>query len=57
VIDGDLLEGLEEPLQQPGGVLLAVASGESAAGIAGALGEVEVADVTKADDRAALPGW
>jgi hypothetical protein len=55
VVDAHLAEGVEQPLGQLGRVALAVLGGEAVAGIAPAVGEVQVADVAKADDGR-LPG-
>jgi hypothetical protein len=55
VVDLDLLEGVQEPLGQLGRVALAVLGREPVSGIPGAVRDVEVADVTDADDGG-LPG-
>jgi hypothetical protein len=55
VVDPDLAEGVEEPLREPGGVALAVTSGEAVPRVPPAVCDVEVADVADADDGRAPP--
>jgi hypothetical protein len=50
VVDAHLAERVEEPLGQLGRVAVAVPGGEPVAGVATAVGDVQVADVADADD-------
>jgi hypothetical protein len=54
VVDLDLAQGVEQSLGQLGGVAVAVLGREAVPRVAGAVGEVEVADVADADDGGLL---
>jgi len=56
VVDPDLSQGVEQSLGELGGVALAVLGREPVAGVARAVGDVEVADVAEADDGGLLGG-
>jgi hypothetical protein len=50
VVELDLLQRLEQPLQEPDRVLVAVLRGEAVARVASLVGDVKVADMSEADD-------
>jgi hypothetical protein len=56
VLDRRLPQALEEALQEPDRVFLAVLRGEAVPGVTAPIREVEVADVTEADDDG-LRAW